>query len=123
MKEKQDALEYHLYDSKRTYSVDLNYKLNMYYNSKQPVHISIINKDFRFINDGKLIKSKVKGVEKYYLDDGITLFDLESIFFNNTSLETFINIYVIKNFDEYVIINEAEFGGSAEDGTIHINTR
>jgi hypothetical protein len=80
MKNLQDRLEYHFYDSKVPESIDINDKLESYYSSKEEINIQIATEYKIIINEtGVLHKKKIAGVTTYFINDiniELTLFDL-----------------------------------------------
>lgn len=120
LKNKLDAIEYHLYDSKIPLSVDVNEVFNQYLydNINQSVYISIENEKFKFSQVGYLSKGMVDGVEKFYLDTDYSVWDIEDILFSNTEFVTTIKIKVIKNNAE----DDAEdYGGCEDDETTYMD--
>jgi len=125
LKNKIDVIEYHLYDKTIPCSIDLNENLNtyLYSNIKQPIHITIENKEYKFSEIGFLTKAIVDGVDKYYLDTDIAVFDIEAILFFNTELINTIKIKVIRNNINIEDEEDAEYGGNHDEANVHMDTR
>ena len=77
----QDRLEYHFYDRKVPKSIDINDKLESYYDSKEEINL-LIEKDNKIIinETGKLHKKKITGVTTYLIND----IDIELLLFGLT---------------------------------------
>lgn len=124
LKNKLDAIEYHLYDSKIPLSVDVNEVFNQYLydNINQLIYISIENENgFKFEDVGILCKTKLYGVEKFYLhevNEGGNITDLEEMLFNIAEFVTTIKIKVIKNNVEDDI---EDYGGCGKDETTYMD--
>jgi hypothetical protein len=81
LKNLQDRLEYHFYNSKVPESIDINDKLESYYDSKEEINIQISTEYKIIINEtGKLHKKKIAGVTTYYIND----VDIELLLFGLT---------------------------------------
>lgn len=106
-----DKIEYHLYDSAKVESYDINEELETYYKSKERVHLLIknVNTGEVLVNEtGKLYRKVINKVVKYYINI-IEDIDIEELLFNNT--EELIHIE-IKRIDEIedVAIEEGDKG-------------
>ena len=86
MKNKVDAVEYHLYDSDKIVSVDINRMLDRYVDKK--IHIKIKNNEVDVVAEGVLTKNNINKGDKYYVGN----LDIEEILFATTELFTAIVI-------------------------------
>jgi len=114
-----DKMEYHLYDSSKPESVDINETLDIHtYNViRKPIHISISCDNQILLNRTGILKKKLEhGIDKYYLvDDDFMDVDIEEILFDNTCKMTTIKINTIHNNNEEVIVDEE--GNQADEST------
>ena len=124
LKNKIDVIEYHLYNSKIPQSIDINETLDtyLYSNTNQPIHITIENEEYKFSETGFLTKAIVDGVDKYYLDTDMAVFDIETILFFNTELINTIKIKsiiksLINNINNIYEDDDAEYGGNDQNET------
>jgi hypothetical protein len=94
VKNYQDKLEYHIYDSKIPESFDINDILQAYTESKEEVKIMIKRNNEILLNEtGVLHKKRVYRVDKYFIND----IDIEIVLFYNTEKIIHIEINRIKD--------------------------
>lgn len=107
LKEKQDRIEYHLYNNKLPYptcceSVDVNgtFDIHLYKTIKHPIQLSIeCANGFKLEMKGKLLKKTVKKIDKYYFE-GQEDIDIENFLFENTEQTLSIKIHTVHKDSE-----------------------